>query len=566
MGTLFSTLDVARSGLQAAQVQIDVAGHNIANVNTEGYTRQRAELVTRSPITYPFGQLGRGVEVGTVRRIRDSFIDAAYRTQNPNLGRTSTAAQFYGFIEDLFLEPSENGFGTRVNDFFDSLNDFANNVESLPARQSVISNVDSLSASLREMAQRLDALRTNANEQIKGLVPAVNSITSRLASLNDRVRSTEVSGVVANDLRDERDRLLDELSSYMNITVHERADGQVDVVVGNDVMVNGIFARQIVAVANPALDAERNDLVEIRYADNNALVQIENGKFFGAMEVRDSAIPTVDAKLDAIAATIIQQLNRIQSQGAGLQRLSGNITSTNPVTDSSIALASAGLRFAVTAGTFDVVVYDSAGVATTTTIAFDPATDSLDDLATALSAVPNFSASVVGGTTLQLGAGSGYTYSFANDSGALLTSLGINGLFTGYDARTIGVNKLLSDNPSYLSSTASLDVLETGDNSLALAMAAIRDALTMQGGTASISDFYESMVAQVGVDTQANERLYQVEKAFVEDFNRRRQEVSGVSLDEEVTFLLQYEKAFQASARVVTTVDTMLETLLGMVR
>jgi flagellar hook-associated protein 1 FlgK len=561
VGTLFSTLDIARSGLQVAQVQVDIAGHNIANVNKEGFSRQRAELVARSPISFPFGVLGRGVEVQAINRIRDEFLDNAFRLQVPRLGGAEVQAQYFAQIEDAFLEPGETGFGTRLDVFFDVLHDFANNVESLPVRESVLAESQALAGSLHDLAERFNVLRTNANEEVRNLIPEINSLGEQIASLNVQIRGIEASGTQANDLRDERDVLVDELARLINITARERDNGEIDVLIGEDVFVNGEVSRQLAAVPNVALDPERGDLVEVRFADNNALVDIRDGHIYGALNIRDSVLVEVDGRLDELAGALIREINRIHSQGNGLANLSGTLSSTNPVTAAAVPLGSAGLPFAVSPGTFDVIVYDASGTPTTTTITITAAT-TLNDLAASLAAVPNFSASVVGGNTLQLGTAAPFTFSFANDSSGALTALGINGLFTGSDARTIAVSQHLLDDPSLLTSAFSSDVLNTGDNTAALALADLRQALVIDGNTASFNDFYETTIIRIGVDARANLQLRDVEQAFVNNFERRRQEVSGVSLDEEITFMIQFQRAFEASARVINVVDRMLDVLM----
>ena len=117
MGTLFSALDIARSGLQVAQVQLDTAGHNIANVNKPGFSRQRVELISRLPVTKPFGQIGRGVEIADVVRVRDAFLDGLYRREASGLGDAKIRAEFLQRIEDVFLEPGEHGLSFRINNF-----------------------------------------------------------------------------------------------------------------------------------------------------------------------------------------------------------------------------------------------------------------------------------------------------------------------------------------------------------------------------------------------------------------------------------------------------------------
>jgi len=680
VGTLFSALDIARSGMQAAQIQMDVAGHNIANVNKDGFSRQRVTLAARYPDYRSFGALGRGVQVMNIERIRETFLDTVFRQQMPELGMAEVRATYFTRLEDIFQEPSDHGLGSRIGLFFDALNDFANNVEGQPVRLSVVTEAGSLATTLHEVEGRLRQLRMNANEEARNLVPEINSLAERVATMNIHVRNAELGGATANDMRDERDVLLDDLARLVNITTRERPDGQIDVLVGGDVLVNGATFRELVAESDPTLDPERSDLMAIRFADNGLEVNLRSGELLGALTVRDTVIVELDARIDQMAATIIEQLNRIHAQGNGLSNLSGILTGANAAAAANVALIDAGLPSDVTTGTLDVIVYDNAvppnattttvtigtattldslvadlgaitnlsaavgadgvsleldvaapntvvfandttGLAaalglrtdenlagaivssnsvrdatfalvdsglpfdvglgevsvvvyddadppnvTTTTVTID-ATTTLQSLVTALNAIPDFSAAIAAdGVSLELGTTNpDYSFAFTNDTAGVLTALGVNGLFTGHDARTIAVNPAILDDPLLLTSGFSLDPLETGDNTAARAMADLRHALVLEGGSASIGDYYESTIVEVGVNSRSNQDFLAVEQAFVNDFWRRRQEVSGVSLDEEVTNMMQYQRAFEASARVITTTDRMLDALLNMI-
>jgi flagellar hook-associated protein 1 FlgK len=560
---LFSALDIARSGMLASQVQLDTAGHNIANVNTEGYSRQRVNLAARYPILKSYGAIGRGVQIQEIERLRDRFLDTAFRQQVPGLGGAEVSATYFTRMEDILQEPSDDALGARINDFFNALNDLADNAEEAPVRLSAVAETQSLATALRGAADRLRLLRTNANEEARDMVPEINSLAERIATINVHIRQAETSGVTANDMRDARDLLVDQLAKMANITVRERPDGQTTVLLGGDELVNGDRARQLVAVRNTAIDPERPDFVEIRFADTDAPVNLRGGELFGVLEMRDVEIPKLDARLDTIAATLIQEINRVHSQGNGLANLSGTISSSLTVDDPAAPLSAAGLPFGVTPGTFDVMVYDAANNPTVQTITVTAAT-TLESLAADLSTIPNFAATVNADGGLDLGATPPNTFAFANDSTGVLTALGVNGLFTGRDASDIGVSQAIYDNPALLSSAFSLDVLDTGDNRAALAMAAIQNALVLDGQSATVNDYYESTVAQLGIDSRANQDLLVAEQNFVDDFQRRRQEISGVSLDEEVSSMVQYQRAFEASARVITVTDRMLDALLNM--
>jgi len=561
LGTLFSALDVARSGLTAAQIQIDTAAHNIANVNTEGYSRQRAELLTRLPTSFPYGQLGRGVQVNNIVRIHDSFIDQAYRNQLPGQTAAELTAGYYALIDGIFLEPGENGFGARIGQFFDALSDFANNVESSSVREALVAETRQLSLSFNDVALRFNTLRTNANEEVRSLVPQINSLAERLADINQQIVLSEANLTSANDLRDHRDRLLDELAGLVNITTVENGN-LVSVFIGNDALVEGVLWNRLEAVRDPSLDPRRADLLRVRFAGTGLATDVRDGELHAALAVRDEIIPEYQRRLDTLANALIRAINTIQTQASGLSNLSGMITSSNAVADPSAALVGGSLPFAVEPGTFDVVVYDATGTPTVTTVTITAAT-TLNDLAASLNSIANFSAAVVD-DRIEFGTSGGYTFGFANDSTGVLAALGTHGLFTGHNAASIGLNPLIDDDPGLIASGYSLDPLATGDNRAALAMAALRTALILDGGASSFSDYYEATIAQLGVESRANQERLAIQQQFVSDFQQRCQQISGVSLDEEISLMIQYQRAFEGSARVITVTDRMLEALLTM--
>lgn len=566
MGTLFSSLDIGRGGLSTAQIQLDVTGHNIASANKVGFSRQRADVSTRAPLERSYGFLGRGPYISGVNRLRDAFLDISYRDQVSTQQNAELQTNFYSRIEDLFREPSENGFSTQLNQFFDALNDFANNVEDIPTRVATLTEADTLAASLRQNAAALEDLRTAANEDVRALVPTINGVAQQIADLNFAIKTLESSGGTANDLRDDRDVLLDQLAGYVNIDYRERSDGQVDVLISGEELVNGNRARALEAVPDGAIDPERPDFLRVQFANTGTEVSVFDGELAGAIEQRDVALKELVDRNNSLAAALIQSVNAIHSQGNGLVNLNTPLSANYAATNPAAALNSAGLPFTVNDGSFDIVVYDSANnVSETITIPVTAATTSLNDVAAAINASSNMTAAITNGV-LTVTPGAGFTYTFTNDTAGALPALGLNGLFTGTNARNIGVSQHLVDNPALLSSGSSLNVLDSGDNSVALALASLRSTPVLSGGTESIGDFFESTVVQLGIDAGANLDRRDVQNSVINDLDLRRQEVSGVNLDEEVTNMIQVQKAFDASARVITIADRMLETLLGIVR
>lgn len=565
MGTLFSSLDIGRSGLSAAQIQLDVTGHNIASANKVGFSRQRADISTRAPLERSYGFLGRGPFISGVNRLRDAFLDISYRDQVSTQQNANLQTTFYSRIEDLFQEPSENGFSTQLNQFFDAMNDFANNVEDIPTRVATITQAETLAATLRQNASALEDLRTAANEDVRALVPTINGVAQQVADLNFAIKTLEASGGTANDLRDDRDVLLDELAGYVNIDYRERTDGQVDVLIAGEELVNGNRARALEAVPDGSIDPNRPDFLRVRFANTGTDVNVFDGELAGAIAQRDVALSELVNRNDTLAAALVEQVNAIHSNGNGLSNLSAALSASNAVSNPAAALNAAGLPFTLNNGAFDIVIYDGANnVAETITVPVAPGTTSLNDIATAINSSANMTASIANGV-LTLTPNAGFSYAFANDTANALPALGLNGLFTGTNARNIGVSQHIIDNPALLSSGNSLNVLETGDNAVALALASLRNTPVLSSGTESLGDFFESTVVQLGIDAGANLDRRDVQNAVINDLDLRRQEVSGVNLDEEVTTLIQVQKAFDASARVITITDRMLDTLLSIV-
>lgn len=561
LGTLFSSLDIATSGVQVAQLGLDITGHNIANVNTEGFSRQRVELATRLPITKPFGQIPRGVAVQRIDRLRDTFLDDAFRETVPGLGAAEVTDRFFSQIEAIFLEPTENSFSTRLNNFFESVNDFATNPELIPSREAVISEAESLSETFLTTTERLNELRTDANNQVIAITEEINSIAGQIAQLNDRIRPLEAGSQRANDLRDDRDLLIDELSRLVEVSTAENDAGEINVVIANEQLVVGSRSFGLETVNDPSIDPDRGDLVRVQFVRNGRQLNPRTGELRAALEVRDTIIPNIDADIDTMASNLILEFNRIHSNANGLENFT-SLTGGNAVDDPAVPLNAAGLGFPVTPGSFDINVHDdSTGTIAATTININAAT-SLNDLAADLNAVGNLTASVVNGR-LQIDSAPGFSFTFANDDTDALAATGTNVLFDGFDASDIAVNGTIANNPQFLASAFDLDPAATGDNSAALALADLQNADLFNGGSADINEFFEATLTEIATDARANANQREVEQAFVDDFNSRRQEVSGVNLDEEVTNLVIFQRSFEASARVISVANSMLDTLIN---
>ncbi len=566
MGTLFSALDIARAGMLVSQVQLDVTGHNIANVNTEGYSRQRVEVTTRLPNYRPYGAIGRGPAISDIRRIRETFLDQIFREQNPALGRTETIANYFVRIQDIFQEPGDTGFSAHLSRFFDALQDFANNVEETPVRVALVQEGEALAQSLNEIAKQIYLLESNTNEEIRNTIPEINSLITRIAEFNKTIRDTEITGKSANDLRDNRDLLIDQLSKIVAITTRERDDGQVEVLLGGVQIIGGNKYRTLSTVVNPSIDPTRPDFLSVVFSDNQEQAIIADGTLAGLISIRDTELRRIKEELNEIARVVAGSINKIHSQGRGLELYGNTIQSTISVSDVTIPLADNELPYSINNGSFQLLTYDNLGnLINTLNVTINNSSTSLTDIANQIDSNPYFSASVDADGYLTVTPSSGYSFRFANDTSGVLVAIGMNPFFTGYTASTLSVNRDLINNPRLISSGYSTNIRETGDNTASLAMANLRSQRILSDSTQTADEYYQSMIVEIGINARANLDVLEMERSFINDFNRRRQEVSGVNLDEEVTNLILFQRAFEASTRIITVTDRMLDALLNII-
>ncbi|MEL7597481.1 MAG: flagellar hook-associated protein FlgK, partial [Clostridiaceae bacterium] len=224
MSGLFATFNIGKRGLFAQQKSIDVTSHNIANANTEGYSRQRATLETTRPFGMPSmnnqvgpGQVGTGVDVSCIQRIRDGFMDYQVRREKSTLGQYEARDKYLSEIESIFNEPSDNGLSNLIGKFFNAWDQLSKQPESSNARTVAAQQSAALADELNHTYNQLMSVKSNAQESIKQSIFDLNGMLDRLDKLNQQIMSVKVSGMEPNDLMDQRDLLLDQLSEKFNI-------------------------------------------------------------------------------------------------------------------------------------------------------------------------------------------------------------------------------------------------------------------------------------------------------------------------------------------------------------
>ena len=523
-------------GIRAVRTQrqaLHVIGHNIANVNTPGFSRQRAILAT----TLPQGSMGTGVKVERVERLRDEVIDFYIREENPTLARWKAKLEILEGLEILFNEPSDNSIGKILNDFWDSWADLANNPESGAARANVKEQGEALCEAFRSLYQNLKNLQVKIDEEIKTEVDQVNSIINQIAHLNEEIEKIELGGrAQANDLRDKRDLLLDELSQLINFKYQEMEDNTLRISVYGQLLVSKTTVSPFLA------EAGENGFLEIKWKDSGEKVVITNGKLKGLLEARDEVIPAFLEQLDTLASTLIEQVNSLHRQGMGLN-------GTEEVVgwkDFTGTLASDG-SFEINGVVINVAAGDDLDAVIAKINAQAPATgveakregDRLVLMPYSLNPQP---VKITG-----------------DPDGIMLEEFGIlANFFKGKGAEDIDIDDAIKEDLSKIAASSSG---APGDNNNALLILALKDALLFEGGTSTFSDYYGKMIANLGVQTKQTSGLKENQEVLLTQLENRRQSICGVSLDEEATNMILFQQAYRAAVYFLQVVDELLDVL-----
>ena len=497
MVSSFFGLFTAQRSLTTSQTAMNVVSNNIANANTPGYSRQSIELKTSSSYPQPIvgtqslpGTFGTGVEIESISRTRDSFLDAQYRVESCTYGQYQQKQWALENIEGILAEPSDSGILSKLDQFFSSAQELSLNPESLSVRTSFVQQAVDLSVVLNQQAAQLQELRetlvgnetdlTSVQQSKLGMyVVDVNSKLESLAHVNSEIITLKGNGVEPNDLLDERDRILDDLSQLLPLTVVENTNGSVNVSLGANALVTGSIVNNTLSVQN---SGDINDPADVLLSGPpivNVNADINSGICGGILEMGGNdptKITVFDMleDLDTLANEIATQINALQSGGRHIDSATGQLVNS--------------------AGTFDE-------------------------------------------------------------------------LFTGgppITAANIGVDQDLIDDPNRVSAaiiTAAND--EVGSSGQALAMAQIRNTAFAALGNATLNDFQSSNVSALGVQAKSVDDFVDSQGTLVNQIDLRRESVSGVNLDEELVDLIRYQRAFEASSRVMSTMNDILDVLIN---
>ncbi|MBW1764022.1 MAG: flagellar hook-associated protein FlgK [Deltaproteobacteria bacterium] len=320
---IYSTLNIGRDALLTQQRAIEVAGHNIANVNTPGYSRQKLILTAKNPIPTWAGELGTGVQGIEVERIADKYLGDQINSSAQDLGRWEAQRDSLERIEIVFDEATGYGLNSAMSEFWNAWQDLANNPSGNVQRNLLVGMSENLANTFNNIYSDLAGLQNDIDFAISGTVTEINRLATQIADLNDKIESIEAAQQNPNDYRDERDQLLKELSGLIDFTSSEASDGVVTVTLGDSTdLVSSSGASSLVAN-----DTDADGFLDIAWSSAPATAinsNISGGKLKGWLETRDVIVPDYLTRLETLATTLRDQVNAEHIVGYGLDGTQNN--------------------------------------------------------------------------------------------------------------------------------------------------------------------------------------------------------------------------------------------------
>jgi flagellar hook-associated protein 1 len=458
MPGLFQGLEIGKRALLTNQMWLQTLGHNIANVDTPGFSRQRVSVVSTSPSYTPQGLVGTGVTANDITQVRDLFLGQQYREANKSLGQWTYKEKTMTQIESLVNEPQDGSINDLLTSFFNSWSDMSTgDADSSTNRQDVLQQANRLTNSFHQLAQGLSDLRTGIDKDLETYTHEINQLTANIAQINQQIKSLELGGTKANDLRDQRDLLTDQLANLVDVRMQEKPNGETVVAMGGMVLVDGSSSFDI---GVKAVNDNGMQIHKLVWKGTEVSLTNLNGQLYGLLETRDKIIPGYLANLNKLTKSLVEEVNAIHTTGYGIN-------------------GSTGIAF------------------------FDPN----------------------------------------------LT-----------DAATIKVNEDLQSDPTKIAAT---DSNAEKNLKIALAISDLRDKQVLNSGSSSMADYYSGLVGKLGIEAKQATSFKSNYELLVQQVDNSRQSVQGVSLDEEMANMIKYQHAYDAAARVITTMDQALETVIN---
>lgn len=451
----FSGITSALSALQAQRQALDITGENIANANTDGYTRQRVDFASAGPSAVPAtyatpGTDAGGVTVASVTRMQDAYLEAQGRTEHAQQSLLDGSQQIVNDVQQAFNEPSDTGLQAQLSSLWSAFTDVANNPGDTAARNQALSQATTVASTLNSDYTTLAGQYADRRNQLDSTVAQVNADAATLAKLNAAVVAANQSGRSANELADQRDSVAMQLVELTGATATQAQNGSVTLQLGGSALVAGSTARSLAVTGSGTLAGQPTSPVTVQWADTGTAASVSSGTIGAVLQGLGTTIPRYASALDGVAANLANSVNQVQEAGFTTSGVQGT-----------------ALFSGTTAATISVAITGPAGIA-----ASSSATQALD-----------------------------------------------------------------------------------GGNA---------DALAQIGQSPTGPDAqYRTVVAQLGTAVQTATQAASTQDSITAQVDSQRSSASGVNIDEELTGMLTYQRAYEAASKVMATADSMLDTLIN---
>lgn len=577
--SLTSALQIGRSALTASQLGIQLTGNNMANASTPGYTRQVGVFEPARGDGAGYGQsIGQGVRPRAIRRQVDEALQQRLWGGTADAALANQQASIYSQLEATLGELGDNDLSSELTSFWRSWSERGNGTRSNAV---VVQQGEKLAAFMGRVRSDLADQRRQLDDQLGATVERANQLLTTVADLNRAISDAEVGGQPANPLRDQRDQAISELASYMDVSVVDRGQQGVDVLVGSTPVVLGGRTRGLEV---RKINENGTTSTTVMVSENQERLTVASGQVGALLDGRDTAINATMSKLDTLAGQLAFQTNRLHSTGMNPERLRtttgtlaiGSADRGRAMNDSANQ-ALGNLPYQASNGGIVIRVRQTAtGAEQDVRINVDldgltsaGAPGTADDttpeqLRAAIDAIGGVRASFTAEGKLQIDAESGYDFAFTEDTSGALAVLGVNSFFTGTNAGNLAVRSDLTSNPERLSAGRFVNGTFV-ENGTAVAIAGLADQNMASLGGQSITGFWRDAVQSVGTSTAGAVSRADAAAVVRDSLESQRAAVSGVSIDEEAINLLSFQRQYQGAARLIAVADELTQTLINLV-
>ncbi len=561
--SLLGTIQQSKSAIDVAQIGLQVVGNNVANANTPGYIRQ--QLQQSSAVAVRDGGLIKGLGVratGIVQVVDQAHFERMLGAKTAVAG-AEALEKAYSQLEELSNDLDNSGLSQQFSLFNNAVHELSTQPGDASLREFVILQGETLTGNLRRAREQASDRLQAWDGELKDVASDINRLTTRIAKLNLDIATIEGGGLVHSDatgLRDQRYLALEELAQFVNVNVQEQESGAVSVFVGGDYIVNDGINRLVKSGYSEELDAQ-----EIRIVETDSPLQVTGGQLAATAEARDGIFGDYIDNIDRMASALIRSVNEVHSQGQGRKGYQEVLSSVKG--NANVPLANADLAWEPKNGTFDMSVVDSSGdVISTHRIKvrnLGQVTDStMSSIVADIDAIEGISASVTSDGRIEILSDSHTSsFTFGEDTSGFLAAAGINTFFVGRDATDINVSEALRRDSDLLAVSAG-GIGEDTDVLASMLDLVDRPQDSLDGR--SVRGIYEGTIAGVAQKISLQNSEADGLRDFYATLQSQHLAITGVNIDEESIKMITYQRAFQASSRVISTATEMLDILMNL--